>query len=536
MKIIKGLHNLNFRTKIVLSFLCVGVIPFIIMSTIFSFQKNDARIADQEYNLEMQYNNCVDTIITEIDKIERALDLFAYDQNISAILTSDFTSEYEKYYKVTTHLDSVVDTILATNESIEGLYFFVPNSLSEVRNNFVGIDSLKNDYMYTQFGNFYLNKWGFNGNSLCVYKKVFNLYNMNTYAVVKAVVKTDSLFKKPVFENINFAITFNDVNFYTSQDTLVDEFEVYKTINVFDNNGSFILYKPKYSLLSDNAGVISIIVAFIVALIIILLLIITISGSLVKRINYVNVKLQSIVESNFETTLEEDYTDEIGKLKQIVNIMIADTKKLIKDVYQGEIKQKDAEFKALQAQINPHFLHNALSAVNWRAIQTGNPEISSIVTMISKFYRTALNKGGRVTNIRNEVENIKAYVNIQLYVHSNSFDVEYEIDERILNFKMPNLIIQPIVENAIEHGINCLEEVKGYLKVNVFLNKENIVITVTNNGPKMKGSSEVLIKEGKGYGLYNVNKRLQLCFGDNYKLYFLSDDMTTTVIEIPVMK
>lgn len=257
------------------------------------------------------------------------------------------------------------------------------------------------------------------------------------------------------------------------------------------------------------------------------------SGSLVKRLNYVTEELSLIVERDFQTTLSEDYSDEIGRLSRIVNQMIRDIKKHIEDKYQSELKRKEYEFQALQAQINPHFLYNALSAANWHAIAAGNMETSAIVTMLAKFYRTALNKGERVTTVQNEMSNIKAYVEIQLLIHNHSFKVDYQIDRDAYPYFMPNLIIQPIVENAIEHGIDHLEGERGYLLVAVRASATDIAIEVANNGAPLKCPEKLLERESTGYGLSNVNKRLELFFGSRYDLRFEGGELTRVLLRFP---
>ena len=109
---------------------------------------------------------------------------------------------------------------------------------------------------------------------------------------------------------------------------------------------------------------------------------------------------------------------------------------------------------ALQAQINPHFLYNSLSLINWKAIEKGNDDISDITLALSNFYRTSLNKGRNTLSIAEEISNVKSYIAIQLIMHDDEFDVDYDIAEEILPYETLNLILQPIVENAIEHGID----------------------------------------------------------------------------------
>ena len=153
--------------------------------------------------------------------------------------------------------------------------------------------------------------------------------------------------------------------------------------------------------------------------------------------------------------------EEIHVLAQSIQGMLGKIKQLIRQVYAKEIERQDLELNLLQAKISPHFLYNNLSAINWLAIDCGEEKISEITTEMATFYRTALNKGNNIDRLSVEITNIKSYINLQLIAHENEFDVEYDIDEGLLECVVPIFILQPLVENAIEHGINYQEEIDG---------------------------------------------------------------------------
>lgn len=113
--------------------------------------------------------------------------------------------------------------------------------------------------------------------------------------------------------------------------------------------------------------------------------------------------------------------------------------------------------KALQAQINPHFLYNSLSLINWKAIMADQQEISEMAQLLSTFYRTTLNKGKSVTTVKGEWDNTSSYIRIQSIMHSGKFQVEQQVEESMMKYEMLNLILQPLVENAIGHGLDHKE-------------------------------------------------------------------------------
>ena len=151
-----------------------------------------------------------------------------------------------------------------------------------------------------------------------------------------------------------------------------------------------------------------------------------------------------------------------------------------------ELEKKNYQQKILYAQINPHFLYNSLSLINSRAILSGQNDISEMVILLSTFYRTALNKGKDITTLENELMNIQAYVKIQLFSYSESIEVVYNIEEALAGVPFPNFILQPLVENALDHGLkNSLKKDK---KLTVTVKKEEymavdfISIWIEDNG------------------------------------------------------
>ena len=146
---------------------------------------------------------------------------------------------------------------------------------------------------------------------------------------------------------------------------------------------------------------------------------------------------------NLGMVIENDSTDEIGDLINGYNSMSKRLDETVNEVYQSKIKEKEYEMRALQAQINPHFLYNSLSMINWKALEAEQEDISRITLSLSTFYRTALNKGKNILLVKDEIANIKSYLDIQLAMHDNSFDVVYDIDDSILKYETLNLILQP---------------------------------------------------------------------------------------------
>ncbi|MDY3026996.1 MAG: histidine kinase, partial [Candidatus Faecivicinus sp.] len=171
-------------------------------------------------------------------------------------------------------------------------------------------------------------------------------------------------------------------------------------------------------------------------------------------------------------------------------------------------------------QINPHFLYNSLSIIHAKAVMARQPEISAMATALAKFYRSALNGGRDTTAIRGEVENIRAYVQIQKMLSSNDFEAEYAIDESILDEKIPNFILQPFVENAIDHGLAASEREGKRLRISVRREEGDAVFEICDNGAGMDEATlnSLFAEKATGYGIRNVDDRLRLAYGNGYSL------------------
>lgn len=226
--------------------------------------------------------------------------------------------------------------------------------------------------------------------------------------------------------------------------------------------------------------------------------------------------------------------------------------------------------QALRAQINPHFLYNSLSLINWKAIESGQEDISRITLELSNYYRTSLNKGRNTLTLEQELSNVRSYLQIQQLMHDGDFDVEIDVAAEILQYESLNLILQPLVENAIDHGIDLKTEGRGRITIRgwqepaqkPFTHRTDmesdtqsetksgtesrrepdvesgtdylVVLTVSDNGVGMdkQTAADFLTVQSGGYGARNVNERLKLYYGDQYPLKVDSKQGEGTTITI----
>ena len=219
-------------------------------------------------------------------------------------------------------------------------------------------------------------------------------------------------------------------------------------------------------------------------------------------------------------TITSESHDEVGDLIRSFQKMLDKINALINEVYTGKLAQKEAEMRALQAQINPHFLYNSLSLINWGAIRADAPDISEMAQLLSTFYRTTLNKGKQLTSVADELKNTRSYIDIQRIMHSGQFEAIYQIEEGLGEYLMLNLLLQPLVENAIVHGLDQRPDGGGILRITAAHKKDTIVFMVEDNGVGIDPQAlpNLLTQDSGGYGIKNVHERIQLYYGKEFGL------------------
>lgn len=268
------------------------------------------------------------------------------------------------------------------------------------------------------------------------------------------------------------------------------------------------------------------------------------SGYYVGRLKKLNVEMTGLesgnLNANLPITTEED---EIEEIYHKFNGMVQEVQRLMQEHYQLGKEVKMAEVRALQAQINPHFLYNTLDLINWISMDYGAEEIGTLTWNLARFYRLSLNHGKSLISIGEEVEHVEVYVNIENYHFDNAISLEVDVPEELKSYACLNIILQPFVENAIVHGIAEKPDIESCeIRICARREEQDIVFSVQDDGPgvdvkEMQKETQQDIRTAQhGYGVRNINFRLKLCFGEKYGVTYLESEKGTHVeIKIPVM-
>jgi len=241
-------------------------------------------------------------------------------------------------------------------------------------------------------------------------------------------------------------------------------------------------------------------------------------------------------EAEFETSILE-----MANLREGYNMMIIEIKKLVnRIIIEQKIKRK-AELEVLQSQIKPHFLYNTFDSISSLAMMGKNEEVCEALNALGQYYRTSLSKGLEVISVEQEIETVKNYLSIQKIRYGDIFSAEYSIDEEIFKYKMLKLILQPLAENALYHGIKPKGE-SGIIKISAFCTGKNICISVEDDGVGMYDEVLSRIHKGDihdkgGFGLRGTIERLRIFYDkeDVIEIQSRRGEGTKVVISIPII-
>lgn len=248
--------------------------------------------------------------------------------------------------------------------------------------------------------------------------------------------------------------------------------------------------------------------------------------------------MKKVEKNDFTVVVEDDGNDELTDLTQRFNKMVRKTGELIEQKIFMEREKKDAELRVLEEQINPHFLYNTLDMINWIAYEKNDEKICHIIEALSDFYRLGLNSGERIYTVEQEIKHVRAYVEIQKERFQGKINYFFDIQEETYPYDMVKIVLQPLVENAIVHGI-IPKETQGNIWISVQKKGQEIVFTVLDDGVGLHNNRNKSRKNMSGsYGLHNVDERIKLYFGKEYGVTLESGKEgvgVAAVIRIPAL-
>lgn len=289
--------------------------------------------------------------------------------------------------------------------------------------------------------------------------------------------------------------------------------------------------------LGDIRGILMLIM--VCCIVIGILMIIIVTAHMTKPLKMLSQSMESMEAADFSARVEVKNNDEFGRLGTQFNQMAESIENLIDQVYQMEISQKQVEIELLKMQINPHFLYNTLDIINWMARTGMQQEITEVTTALAQLLRASIRQGDFVT-VEEELTSVRNYLNVQQYRFGDKITIQYKVDDALLKYIIPNFILQPLVENAINHGLEPKVE-KGLLKITIARQRDSLYCSISDDGVGMEEAQVQQIYEmgqSKDYrnhiGVRNVLLRLKNYYNGQAVFQICSSKNQGTKVEFSI--
>lgn len=590
MKLIKNIiNNMKIRTKLIISYLSIVIVTVLIVGVYLISRMNNIvvenAIKEGRYN-----NNSVKSRMEEVLKLAiNTSDMIYQDDNLHSMLKR----EYDNYGQVVSAYNeyTILRDYLKYYNEFNGVEMYVDNdTLLSATGIFKVTDEIRESSWYNK-------AIEDKGIITWLYKKDETTGNYSL-SLVRAINSTSRGHIGVLVISINpnyLADIVNDERYKTS--ILVDgrviysndlkvgeiadlgrseaEASYYYEINEeFNENGDHLIlntfkldksFNNTFQVLVNvpvdiitmesstviNKGILIIGVAIMSSLIVILYF----SKNFSDRINILRSEMHKVVKGNFNIKKSMDGNDEISEVYDDLYIMIESINKLIDEVYIRKIqqeklmvKQKEAEFKMLASQINPHFLYNTLETIRMRAFCSGDRELASIVKKLGKIMRRNLEVSNQNVSFESELELVKNYLEIQELRFKGKVEHEFNIEVNAKKYNILPLLLQPIVENAFVHGLEGTKE-KGKIIVSAFEDFGYLLVEISDNGCGMSRERLEFINDNLGktnkkenghqsIGMGNINERMKIFYGDKYGIHVFSEVNvgTKVVLVLPAIE
>ena len=586
-KVTQVIDNISLKAKIIAIFFAFIIVPLVIF-TYIAYDRINKLVLSQTINSASQsFNETVSILNKYFINMNNAMQNMLFDEDIYKIASKD-TTNYSPIQQISDYKTLIKRfDYIQKGADVDHIRFYinVDSYYSENNINIFSLDKVLEKDWYTSLLSHGENRiWSppfmleddDSGNGYFTYASIiFSLESLNQpLAVIKVDVGDEKI--EAVLKNA--AITKNSVVFLTNAHTVIwpvtndnqtvaNNILIEDVLNVSSHEWEFIKSDKKdYIVRSQQLDLTGWYAVAIIPqsdlvvlqnvlkneMILILILLATISyflayvtsNSSLKRIFLLNREMRQIEGGNLKASLKQIGKDEIGELMGSFNKMAERMSEMVDEKYNMGQEVKSAELKALQAQINPHFLYNSLDLINCLAIKHHIPEITQMVTSLAKFYKLSLSQGNDVIPLNEELMHVQLYVQIQNLRFENKIELIMDFDPWVNGCLTLKTILQPLVENSIIHGIFEKEDKSGIIRISASLQDEIVILQIEDNGIGMQEDfvKRILLEDKSsrrhGCGVKITDDRIKLYYGNEYGLSYKSfvGKGTTVIVRLPAVK
>lgn len=574
-KIKMKFYNTPLMGKLISLLVIASLIPLLFISS-YTYQRSKQQLINQKYdsinNTNIQINNNIEN---QFETYLQISSLLYTDANLKGYITKEYTADIE-YVRAYYYINNLFYSLLSANHNVKNITLYVHNTtiptdglfVKHVYDNMAYLEWLNTPE--AAFGNNIYSGMSNNQDGDLIFSigRILNYNSLNypygylvieinediIYSMIEAESQTKDIYivdsvgqiistknKSLISKNIEDMLS---TKIFTNETALkqilkIDNRKVLVTYSTMKNDWKTVTAIHLNDIIGEAALTSNqILLVSLFCIVISIFLIYVISRYFSQRFKDLNKQISMVKNEDFSYQISHNSSDEMGQLSSAINAMAKKLDMTINELYKKEIAKKRAELFVLQNQINPHFLYNTLSGISSLALRNDDKQVGEIVNHLSQFYKTTLNQGKQFISIENELQITKHYIAIQNMRFKDMFIVRWEIDKALYPYQTIKLILQPFVENIVNHAI-ADDEKHLNIYIRLYRVGDSICFEVEDDGIGMeKEKVDVLLNKNHefGYGIMNVNERIKLSYGDEYGIDIASTQGhgTTILIKIPI--
>jgi two-component system sensor histidine kinase YesM len=580
-------QNLSVTWKFIIAYFSVLIVPVLFIGIYLYNQTSNSAISQAQMLMEQNLLQTKESILQKMKIIENISQIITFDNKIQTFLENGFTNDAYQIEDYQYNILPFVENISRQNPNIYSIRIYMTNpTIPELYNSFYKVDRINQQSWYKEVISKPVYGWrtvhdaatplekqrqGKPVEVFSFYRKISSIQSFDMVGLLEIEVKEDVLFdvsKDPMTNKLgkvflmdnSGTIVSNNIPDAVKQQINVPNLTKHpqpikrNEVDKVDGIKSIVISIPIDEIGASVMGIFpvdsfnekvksslhTIIMVLSSSLLLLGIVIYMITNKLLKRIKKLVKAMKQVREGSLDVSVPIKSNDEFTQLALNFNHMTGRIHDLVETVYKIQILEREAELKALEAQVNPHFLYNTLATISWVARKANAPEIVEISNSLAKFYRLVLSKGQTLIFIKDEIEMLKAYLHIQKFRFESMFDVLFQVDESIYAYKIVKNILQPLVENALTHGIEP-KRGHGTIQIKAGMNENNLVFQIIDDGVGIDGDTlaaiqtgHVIRTSGSGYALGNIMARLKAIYGDRHSFDVYSKSGIGTVITIKV--
>lgn len=558
---------MGMKAKLLLAFAVLVFLPMLSICLYNYYETRDILMEREYERLDADMNQGIRTLEEKIKDYDTVLDMVYVDRNTHLYLCQDYSNQ--SFEKMFYYLDSYFQNIMlvqndikricnySTNQTLpkDGWYFFTRDELPHkmylkvVEKNgvsdFLGL--LKEDgeryFVFGRLMNYYSEGNIRNIMTVQVKCETFdsllgeNSEESKTLLLDEngtIIVSSDKVYQDYAFSGITGILPGRIENHHV--ELRIGE-EIWLCTGKSVENGMMLvkMVRPASIFSNMRKTLNRMFIMMVLVAVLVIAAVYYFVGTFTGKVQRIRYMAKQMGSGKFEYKLPDLGKDELGEIADIFNQLNEEIQKLIYENYEKQLKIKDSYLNLMQEQINPHFLYNALSVISSMAMRSRDHRTVESIQYLASFYRISLNKGKQILTVKDELDLLKNYMKIQLIRFGDRVDITYECEDRVLAYHTIKLILQPLVENAIHHGMK--EEGVLHISVSIYQKERFLVMEVLDDGlgvpeDKLQRLRSEIRDSREGFGLINVGIRIKLHYGEKYGIQIESRERLGTKVTV----